>query len=101
MSSGTEYELLLSEAAKTDIKDILRKTGEDWGEQQIAVYQDKLDHALQTIHRHPAIGHPSSRLPKERRAYSVGSHVVFYRVLGITVRVDRILHKRMNPAKHL
>ena len=101
MSSGTEYVLDLSDEAQIDIETILRKTGEEWGEKQIPIYADKLDTALETIVRHPAIGHTSSRIPKAYRSYPVGSHVVFYRVLGNTVRVDRILHERMSPAKHL
>ena len=101
MSSGTEYALDLSEEAKSDIQTILRNTGEEWGEKQIPIYADKLDTALQNIVRHPAIGHTSRRLPNASRSYLVGSHVVFYRVLGNTVRVDRILHERMSPSKHL
>jgi toxin ParE1/3/4 len=101
MSSGTEYALDLSDEAETDIEAILRKTGEEWGEKQIPIYADKLDNALQTILRHPAIGHSSRRLPKAYRSYPVGSHVVYYRMLGNTVRVDRILHERMSPKKHL
>jgi toxin ParE1/3/4 len=101
MSSGTEYALDLSDEAETDIETILRKTGEEWGEKQIPIYADTLDNALQTILRHPAIGHTSSRLPKAYRSYPVGSHVVYYRMLGNTVRVDRILHERMSPKKHL
>jgi toxin ParE1/3/4 len=101
MSSGTEYTLDLSDEAKNDIRLILRKTGEKWGEKQIPIYEDKLDAALQTILRHPAIGHPGSRRLKAYRSYPVGSHVVYYKTLGNTVRVDRILHKRMSPAKHL
>jgi toxin ParE1/3/4 len=99
MSSGTEYELVLSEKAKRDIRLILRKTGEQWGEKQIPIYAGKLDTALETLRLHPTLGHTSNRLPKTRRVYPVGSHVVFYRIQGKVVRVDRILHERMNPSK--
>jgi len=36
-------------------------------------------------------GHTSSRLPKAYRSHPIGSHVVYYRMLSNTVRVDRIL----------
>lgn len=101
MSSGTEYRFGLSSKAQRDLRVILRYTGERWGDKQLLIYRDRLYEAFNTLKGRPSLGHTSSRLPKTRLLYPVGSHVVYYRVLGNAVRVDRILHKRMNPAKHL
>lgn len=98
--SSPEYELDLSPEAERDVEGILTYTGKKWGKQQVPIYKDKLDSALQSVLRHPGIGRISSLLPKGYRSHRAGSHVAYYRVLGNTVRVDRILHERMDPAKH-
>jgi toxin ParE1/3/4 len=101
LMSSREYELDLSSEAERDIEGILTYTAKKWGRQQVPIYKDTLDTALQTILRHPGIGHTSSILPIGYRSRPAGSHIVYYRVLENTVRVDRILHERMDPAKHL
>jgi toxin ParE1/3/4 len=99
--SSPEYELDLSPEAERDIEGILTFTAKKWGRQQVPIYKDMLNSALQAVLRHPGIGRINRLLPKGYRSQRAASHIAYYRVLGNTVRVDRILHKRMDPAKHL
>ncbi len=45
MSSPKQHPLKLSPKARQDFIDILRYTGETWGEAQLLIYRDKLNDA--------------------------------------------------------
>jgi len=92
--------LVLSPRARQDFIDILRYTGETWGQGQLHTYRDKINDALQLIGRNPTMGHRSPELPDTHRLYLVGSHVIVYRDQEPTVAVVRILHQRMSLARH-
>jgi len=95
-TSSPEYRLVLSPKAEQDIENILRYTGEEWGEKQIAIYRDKLAGALEALLANPARGHASAELPETHRIYPVGSHVIVYRVRADIIGIIRILHNRMS-----
>jgi toxin ParE1/3/4 len=99
--SSLNPRLTLSPAAQQDIVDILRYTGERWGLEQLAVYRDKLNDTLLLIERNPRIGHAGASLPDTHLVYSVGSHVVVYRIRRDAIEVIRILHRRMSILRHL
>ena len=96
-----EYRLVLSPKAEQDIENILRYTGEQWGENQIPIYRDKLAAALETLLSNPTSGHASAELPETHRIYPVGSHDIVYRVQADVIGVIRILHKRMSRPLHI
>jgi plasmid stabilization system protein ParE len=54
----------LSPKAGQDFVDILRYTGENWGQNQLLNYRDKIDQALQAIGTNPSIGHRRDDLPE-------------------------------------
>ena len=62
--SSPEYRVALSPKAEQDIENILRHTGETWGQAQLFTYRDNLADALTTIRDNPAIGHTSDELPR-------------------------------------
>ena len=101
MSSHKPLALSLSAKARQDFIDILRYTGETWGQNQLIVYRDKIDEALQTIRRNPLLGHRRDDLPATHLIYPVGSHVIIYRTQADKIAVLRILHQRMSLAKGL
>ena len=101
MSSPKQHPLKLSPKARQDFIDILRYTGETWGEAQLLIYRDKIDDALQAISRNPQLGHPRADLPKTHLAYLIGSHVIVYRTDPDSIGVVRILHQRMSMSKHV
>jgi toxin ParE1/3/4 len=100
-TSPPEFRLVLSPKAQQDIENILRYTGEQWGEKQIPIYRDKLTGALEALLGNPASGHTTGELPETHRLYPVGSHVIVYRVQADVIGVIRILHKRMSLPLHV
>lgn len=101
MSSHKALPLKLSPKARQDIIDILRYTGETWGQPQLLAYRDKINDALQALGQNAQLGHPRNDLPRGFHAYLVGSHVIVYRIEVASVGVVRILHRRMSLGKHL
>jgi toxin ParE1/3/4 len=101
MSFRKPHSLKLSPKARQDFIDILRYTGETWGQDQLLAYRDKIDEALQAIRHNPQLGHGRDDLPPTHLAYLVGSHVIVYRKDANSIGVVRILHQRMNLGKHL
>lgn len=101
MSSRKPQQLTLSPKAHQDFIDILRYTGETWGEKQLLTYRDKINEALQAITVNPQLGHHQDDLPSTHHAYLIGSHVIVYRMRGDGVAVVRILHQRMSLGKHI
>ncbi|QPJ61305.1 MAG: type II toxin-antitoxin system RelE/ParE family toxin [Candidatus Nitronauta litoralis] len=98
MKSGPDPDniLLLSLEAEDDIRDILQYTLETYGEQQLLVYQEKLDQALATVLNNPGVGHKRPDLPPEYDAYPEGEHILIFRVKEKTIYVVRVLHGRMD-----
>ena len=101
MSSHKSLPLKLSPKARQDFVDILRYTGETWGTDQLLVYRDKINDALQAISQNPQRGHHREDLPPTHFAYLVGSHVVVYRVDASGIGIVRIPHQRMYLAGHI
>lgn len=81
--------------------DVLRYTGETWGQAQLLTYRDKINDALQAISQNPQLGHRRADLPTTHLAYLAGSHVIVYRVGADSLGIVRILHQRMSLAKHV
>lgn len=101
MSSRKPAALKLSPLARQDFIDILRFTGEAWGQNQLLTYRDKINDALQAIGHNPQLGHRRDDLPETHRAYLVGVHVIVYRSDADSLGIVRILHQRMSLTRHL
>ncbi|MDR3479283.1 MAG: type II toxin-antitoxin system RelE/ParE family toxin [Burkholderiaceae bacterium] len=101
MSSRKPPQFTLSPKARQDFIDILRYTGEKWGEKQLLIYRDKINDALQAIGGNPRLGHQRDDLPSTHHVYPVESHVIVYRLRDDRVAVVRILHQRMSLGKHV
>lgn len=101
MSFRKPLPLKLSPRARQDFVDILRYTGETWGESQLLAYRDKINDALTAIAQNPKLGHDRFDLPSTHLAYLVGSHIIVYRIIGDSIGIVRVLHQRMSVAKHI
>lgn len=101
MSSRKAMPVTLAPRARQDFIDILRYTGETWGQAQLPTYRDKINDALQALGGNPELGHHRDDLPSTHHAYLVGSHVIVYRERADGVAVVRILHQRMSLGKHV
>jgi plasmid stabilization system protein ParE len=67
--SSPKPSLTLAPEAQDDLVNILRYTGERWGQEQLMLYRSKLDDALLMIGCHPQIGHREATLPDTHRLY--------------------------------
>ncbi len=99
--SSRKPPLKLSPKARQDIVDILRYTGETWEQNQLLVYRDKINAALEVISHTPEIGHGHNDLPLIHLAYLVGSHIIAYRIRTDSIGIVRILYQRMSVARHV
>lgn len=95
------YKLVLTDEAKDDYQDILLFTRERWGEQQQQPYDDLLDAALIAIRENPKKGRARQGLPKGYKLYHAGRHYIAYRIEQQTIYVARILHDKMDIARHI
>jgi toxin ParE1/3/4 len=86
----------LSPEARDDYTSILLYTAQQWGDQQMEVYSDLLERALLRIGSNPGIGRRRDDLRPGIRVVQVRQHVIYYRTVGEVIRVDRILHAKMN-----
>ena len=100
-SPRQQLPLKLSPQARKDFIDILRYTGEKWGQEQLLIYRDKINEALLAISHNPQLGHGRNDLPSTHLAYLVGSHIIIYRKIPYSLGIIRILHQRMSLAKHV
>jgi toxin ParE1/3/4 len=101
MSFRKPSTLKLSPRARQDFIDILRFTGETWGQNQLLAYRDKINEALQAIGNNPQLGHHRDDLPATHLAYLAGSHVIVYRTETGGIGVVRILQQRISLARHV
>ena len=99
MSFRKPLPLNLSPRARQDIIDILRYTGETWGQSQLLVYRDKFNDALTAIAQNPKLGHDRFDLPSTHLAYLVGSHIIIYRIISDNIGIVRVLYQRMSVGK--
>ena len=84
-----------------DLIDILRYTGETWGQAQLLTYRDKINDAFLGDQHQPATRHRRGDLPATHLAFLVGSHIIVYRIGVHNIGVLRILHQRMSLARHV
>ncbi len=101
MSSHKSELLTLSPKARQDFIEILRYTGEAWGEKQLLTYSKRIHDALQFIAQNPQLGYRRNDLPPTHQAHLVGPHIIIYRMHVNGVAIVRILHQRMSLSKHI
>jgi toxin ParE1/3/4 len=99
--SPPDVPVILAPQAEDDFADILQYTLETWGEAQAYAYRAVLDQALRTIQHYPQIGHGRPELSASHRVFPAGRHLIVYRASDAAVYVSRILHERMDLARHL
>lgn len=92
--------LLLTPAARDDLRSIWLYTAERWGIDKADDYTDALEAACLAV----AAGRASAVTAAARRDYRrrvVRSHVIYFTVQPDQVTVIRILHSRQDPALNL
>ena len=87
--------------AEQDLEEIWLYTYGQWGEKQADKYLRELQQGMEGILRNPEIGVAYDNEDKTYRHYSINHHVVWYRLHSNNILVVRVLHKSMNPKRHI
>lgn len=93
--------LVRSEAAENDLADIFDFTRETWGLDQAEQYLGSFNDVFARIISKPRLGRQTEIDGFTYRRVRHRSHFIFYRIENGEVLVDRILHQRMDPSRHL
>ena len=91
----------LAPAAQRDLSSIWNFTLERWDEIQAETYISEIRAAIERIAGDPQRGRNCDEIREGYRRYGIGSHLIFYIVRTDSVDVIRILHQRMDPARHI
>lgn len=97
----SNYQLVISPAAKTDLKNIFQFGLRRWGKNQSVGYLNNLKNRLWTLTQHPQIGIERPDLQFDIRSIPATSHVIFYRVKTHRIEIIRVLHARQDPYQHI
>ena len=93
---------IISERAVKDLKEIADYTEKNWSETQAERYVRMLFKEFARLADNPLAGRSYDDYRTGLRGHLCGKHVILYRMLSRSkVRVVRILHSRMDFAKHL
>jgi toxin ParE1/3/4 len=95
----TGYVLL--PGAQADLDEIWDYTADLWGIEQANRYARELRSGAEFIARDPRRGRSCHDIRPGYYRYSVGSHVLFYRVTTTGIEIVRVLHQRMDFRRHL
>lgn len=91
----------LSRRADNDLTEIAEYTIREFGIEQARHYRDALEACFLTLADNPLMGHSAEQFAPQLRRFEHESHIVFYVPEDAGVLVIRILHERMDVAKHL
>lgn len=93
--------LRISGTAKLDLEEIGAYTAREWGARQKSKYLGRIRDTLMALRDHPETGASRDDLAEGLRACAIEKHIVFYRDTKTALVVVRVLHQRMDPARHL
>ena len=95
------HQLVITPAAKTDLKNIYQYGLRQWGQSRSESYLDHIKEQLWALIEQPLIGVDRSELLSGARSLRIESHILFYRVNPETLDIIRVLHERQDPSRHL
>jgi toxin ParE1/3/4 len=94
-------EFRLSPAAERDLEGIWKYTRDEWGFNQAERYLDMLTTTCQALAHSPISAPACEHIRKGYRRRGVGRHMIYFRITTYGIAVIRVLHERMDPARHL
>ena len=95
------HQLIISPAAKEDLKEVYQYGLRQWGQTQSDSYLEILKEKFWSLTEQPLVGTERPELLSGIRSLPIESHLLFYRVTANSVEIIRILHARQDPARHL
>lgn len=91
----------LTPAAQRDLSSIWDYTEAHWDAHQAEVYIGEIRAAVERVADDPRRGRRCDDIREGYRRYSIGSHLLFFVERSGGIDVIRILHQRMDPARHM
>ena len=95
------YQLVISPAAKDDLRDIYQYGVRRWGKIQSESYLSTIKNQFWLLTQQPLMGTERPELLPETRSIPIERHTLFYRVTANRVEIIRVLHGRQDPQRHL
>lgn len=92
---------VLSPAARADLEQTWDYTCQRWDDDQAEEHVREIQRAIERVVDNPMIGRACDELRPGYRKHAVGSHTLYYRIVGDVIDVVRILHQRMDVDRHL
>lgn len=94
-------EFRLTPAAEGDLESIWIYTARSWGVEQAERYIDALTAAFAELAHSPKTAPSCDHIRAGYRRWSVGRHVIYFRMTDYGIAVIRVLHERMDAPRHL
>jgi len=94
-------QFVLRQEALDDLREIAAFTVQRWGKLQKDRYLRFLDAGFHLIGANPSIGKACDDLAPGYRSLPRGRHMIFYRQVAAAVEIVRVLHREMDPERHL
>jgi len=91
----------LTNAAAADLREIIKYTLDQWGEEQVILYRDRLETRFALMAKFPELGRTHVELPDHIFYVTEGKHYVFYKVVDDGIEIIRLLHARMEMIRHI
>ena len=91
----------LTQNAEIDFENIVKYTLEEWGLNQVSIFQKQLKKRLNAIVIFPDIGRKHPQLSSDVYYISEGKHYIFYRQCDDGIEILRFLHHQMDIIKHI
>jgi toxin ParE1/3/4 len=95
------HQLVISPAAKSDLKDIYQYGLRQWGQAQSDDYLANLKNQFWLLTEQPLMGTERPELLPDIRSLPIESHTLFYRVTANRLEILRVLHGRQDPQRHI
>lgn len=90
---------VVSSAAGSDIRGIIRYSTLKWNAEQAMRYAAGIQKCFRTLAQSPGVGRDCESVSIGLRRFEHGKHVVFYRIVIDGILIVRVLHQQMMPTK--
>jgi toxin ParE1/3/4 len=94
-------EYRLTPAAEHDLEAIWAYTAQRWGVPQASDYLDSMTAAFAALARAPETAPACEQIRPGYRRRKVEQHMIYFRITHYGIAIVRILHDRMDAARHL
>ena len=94
-------QLVTTTEAANDLVEIWVYSYEQWGRAQADSYLSQLEQTIKRLVDDPLLGTSRDQIRRGYRSIRIGRHVVFYTVSDTELRIQRVLHARMDVDRHL